>query len=120
MVTTPQTTLAQFLAQPETKPDREYFDYHIAPKPLPQGQHSLLQGRLVAFINERVLPQQLAYALPELRCTFNGVSIVPDIAVFTWARIPRNEQGKIANRFTTHPNWVIEILSPEQSANQLI
>ncbi|MDB9312977.1 Uma2 family endonuclease [Spirulina sp. CS-785/01] len=124
MVTTPQTnpkiTLDQFLQLPETKPYREYLYGQIQAKPMPQGQHSVLQARLGAKINEQVLPSKLAYALPELRCTFGGLSIVPDLSIVTWPRIPRNEQGKIANRFATYPDWVIEILSPEQSANKVI
>lgn len=113
-------SLEQFLQFPETKPYGEYFNGKIEQKPMPQGQHSILQGRLVSFINNVTLTPKLASALPELRCTFAGVSLVPDIAVFTWNRIPRNKQGKIANRFEIHPDWVIEILSPGQSANKVL
>ncbi|MEL7035970.1 MAG: Uma2 family endonuclease [Cyanobacteria bacterium J06592_8] len=116
----PQITLEEFLERPETKPASEYIDGKIEQKPMPQGEHSVLQGRLVAAINPVASPQKLAYAFPELRCTFGGHSIVPDISVFTWDRIPKTEQGKIANRFEIHPDWVVEILSPEQSANQVI
>jgi len=72
------------------------------------------------IINQIAKPEKNALALLELRCTFEGISIVPDISVFNWYRIPKNEQGKIANRFHIHPDWVIEILSPEQSANQVM
>ncbi|WP_255348380.1 Uma2 family endonuclease [Gloeocapsa sp. PCC 7428] len=41
--------------------------------------------------------------------------MVPDIAVFTWSRIPRQEDGGVANVFAIAPDWVIEILSPDQS-----
>ncbi len=116
----PHITLQQFLEYPETKPYSEYINGKIEQKPMPQGQHSVLQGRLCSIINEVALANKVAYALPELRCTFVGVSIVPDISVFTWQRIPKNEQGKIANRFETYPDWAIEILSPEQSANKVI
>ena len=51
----------------------------------------------------------------ELRCIFGGRSIVPDIAVFTWEHIPRDQNGEVANTFTLPPNWTIEILSPEQN-----
>jgi Uma2 family endonuclease len=115
-----QITLEEFLDIPETKPSSEYIDGKIEQKPMPQGQHSVLQGRLVTAINQVVLPKKIAYAFPELRCTFAGHSIVPDISIFTWNRIPKTEQGKIANRFEVHPDWVIEILSPEQSANKVI
>lgn len=44
-----------------------------------------------------------------------GRSIVPDIAVVRWENLPRDEDGEIGDRFDRHPDWVIEILSPEQS-----
>ncbi len=113
-------TLEEFLALPETKPYGEYFDGDIEEKPMPQGEHSLIQTRLVIAINEVALPKKLVYALTELRCTFNGRSIVPDLAVFSYERIPRTETGKIVNKFETYPDWIIEILSPEQSANKVI
>jgi Uma2 family endonuclease len=117
-----QTSLSldEFLQLPETKPYSEYIDGKIEQKPMPQGQHSVLQGRLVTAINDKVLPEKVAYALPELRFTFAGRSLVPDVSVFTWQRIPKDERGRIANRFETYPDWVIEILSPEQSANKVI
>ena len=113
-------TLEQFLEYPEAKPYSEYINGKTEQKPIPQGRHSTLQIRLGIKINEIVVPNKLAHAFTELRCTFAGVSIVPDISVFTWDRIPKNEQEKIANRFETFPDWVIEILSPEQSANKVI
>lgn len=116
----PQLTLEEFLALPETKPYREYFNGKIEQKPMPQGEHSIIQTSLSTKINEVGKPQRIALALTELRCNFVDRSIVPDISVFIWDRIPKNEQGKIANRFNIHPDWVIEILSPEQSANKVI
>ncbi len=58
---------------------------------------------------------EITYALPELRCNFGDRSLVPDVVVFQWERIPRTEKGRIANRFNTYPDWSIEILSPAQS-----
>ena len=113
-------SLEKFLTLPETKPYSEYIDGKLEQKPMPQGKHSVLQGRLVTVINEKVLPEKIGHAFPELRCTFGGRSLVPDISVFTWQRIPQDEKGRIANRFETYPDWVIEILSPEQSANKVI
>lgn len=113
-------TLEEFLKLPETKPANEYANGEIAQKPMPQGEHSILQIRLGTAINEVALPSKLAHAFTELRCTFAGRSIVPDISVFSWNRIPKTSTGRIANKFELHPNWVIEILSPEQSANKVI
>lgn len=95
-----QYSLPEFLALPETKPASEYINGKIHQKPMPQGKHSTLQGRLVAEINRVGQSEKLAYAFPELRCTFGDRSLVPDIAVFEWANIPVDENGEIQNRFS--------------------
>lgn len=108
-------TLEQFLELPETKPASEYINGEKLLKPMPQGEHSLLQSKLCSRINQVTENPKIAYAFPELRCTFAGASIVPDVAVFLWERIPRQASGRIQNRFDTYPDWTIEILSPDQS-----
>jgi Uma2 family endonuclease len=117
MVQTPAKplTLEEFLQLPETEPASEYIDGRIIQKPMPQGEHSAIQTELAPAINSVVKPQRIARAFTELRCTFGGRSTVPDIAVFVWNRIPRNEKGGVANVFSVAPDWSIEILSPEQS-----
>ncbi len=112
-------TLEEFLKLPETKPASEYINGQIIQKPMPQGKHSKLQGKLVTAINEVVEPKRIALAFPELRCTFGGRSIVPDVAVFAWGRIPVDENGDIANVFEAAPDWTIEILSPDQSQTKV-
>ena len=107
-------TLDEFLSLPETKPASEYIDGQIFQKPMPKGKHSRLQGKFVNVINAVVEPERLACAFPELRCTFDSGSIVPDIAVFTWDQIPTDENGEIADIFSFAPDWTIEILSPDQ------
>lgn len=117
MVTTPSksTTLQEFLALPETKPVSEYINGKIIQKPMPQGEHSVIQGELIIALNGSLKSQKIARAFPELRCTFGGRSTVPDVTVFTWDRIPRKDNGGIANIFQIAPDWTIEILSPDQS-----
>lgn len=112
-------TLEEFLKLPETKPASEYINGQIIQKPMPQGKHSKLQGKLVTAINEVVEERQIALAFPELRCTFGGRSIVPDVAVFAWERIPLDENGDVANVFEASPDWTIEILSPDQSQTKV-
>jgi len=79
-------TLEEFLTLPETKP-AEFINGEIVQKPMPQGEHSRLQGKLCAVINQVTEDQKIAF--PELRCTFGGESVVPDVTVFQWNRIPR-------------------------------
>ncbi|MEW6495130.1 MAG: Uma2 family endonuclease [Cyanobacteriota bacterium] len=117
--TTRPITLAEFLKLPETKPASEFIDGQIYQKPMPQGKHSTLQIRLANTINEAGFPQKIAYAFPALRCTFGGRSIVPDIAVFRWDKIPFDANGEVANTFELAPDWTIEILSPDQSQTRV-
>ncbi len=113
-------SLSEFLELPETKPASEYIDGQVMQKPMPQGKHSTIQGELVSAINRVVKSQRVARAFPELRSTFGGSSIVPDIAVFLWNRIPRDANGEVANMFPIAPDWTIEILSPDQNQTKVI
>ena len=114
-------TLEQFLDLPETKPASEYVAAgKIIQKPMPQGKHSLLQTKLIIFINSILLEQSIAIAFSELRCTMGGRSIVPDVVVLEQKNIPKDEDGEIANRVTTAPDWLVEILSPDQSTTKVI
>ena len=123
-------TLEEFLELPETKPASEYIDGKIQQKPMPQGKHSRLRTCLSTAINQQGKVKKLAYAscsiastrgtratafrvFTELRCTFAGRSIVPDIAVFEWQNIPLDDNGQIANKFKIAPDWTIKILSPD-------
>ncbi len=121
MVQTPvkQITLEEFLALPETKPASEYIDGQIIQKPMPQGHHSVIQMELGIELSLVLKRPGIAVTFPELRCTFGGRSIVPDLAVFENSRIPTNA-GQIENVFTIAPDWVIEVLSPGQSANKVL
>ncbi|MBT9315680.1 Uma2 family endonuclease [Leptothoe spongobia] len=111
----PTLTLDSFLALPETQPASEFLNNQLLQKPMPQGEHSLLQVALCKAIDRAGEPQRIAKAFSELRCVFGGAAIVPDVSVFRWQRIPRKASGRIANRFDTYPDWAIEILSPEQA-----
>ena len=112
-------TLEAFLELPETKPAAEYINGCVIPKPMPQGEHSILQTELAPAINSIVKPTKIARAFTELRSTFGGRSIVPDISVFLWERIPRQDNGRVANTFSIAPDWTIEILSPNQSQTKV-
>lgn len=113
-------TLEAFLQLPETQPASEFIDGAVVQKQMPQGEHSLIQATFCETVNQIVKPQKIAIAFPELRCVFGSDAIVPGVAVFRWERVPRTESGQIANRFDLHPDWAIEILSPEQSQTKVL
>ena len=120
ILTTQKLTLEEFLQLPETKPGKEYINGIIIQKPMPKGRHSRLQSKLCNVINNVVESDKIAYAFPELRCTFGGRSIIPDVAVFLWENIVFSDGGEVADDFRIRPNWVIEILSPDQKPNKVI
>jgi Uma2 family endonuclease len=113
-------SLEAFLKLPETKPASEFVDGKILQKPMPQGKHSTIQSDLSSAINLDLKPQRIARAYTELRCTFGDRSTIPDLAVFSWERIPRDADGKVANVFAIAPDWTIEILSPDQSQTKVV
>jgi Uma2 family endonuclease len=119
MIATRPLTLEAFLQLPETEPASEYIAGEIYQKPMPKSKHARLQARLMRSINEVAEEPKIAYAFPELRCTFGGRSLVPDIAVLRWERIEFDANGEPVDDVTIAPDWLIEILSPEQSANRV-
>lgn len=121
MVQTPikPITLEEFLHLPETEPGSEYINGEIIQKNMPQGEHSVLQTELASAINLAIKPSKLGRAFSELRCNFGGFSIIPDVSVFRSSRIPRKENGGVANVFNIAPDWSIEILSPNQSQTKV-
>jgi Uma2 family endonuclease len=113
-------TLEQFLALRERKPALEFFDGVVTQKVAPRGWHSVIQADFVERTNRVARPRRSGRAFPELRVTFAGSSLVPDVSVFRWERIPRTEAGEVADNFDLPPDVAIEIVSPRQGVNALV
>ncbi len=113
-------TLEEFLALPETEPASEFIDGQIIQKPMPKGKHSAIQGEFSPAVNAVLRKNKIARAFPELRCVFGDRAIIPDISVFVWDRIARDSDGTVANEFYAAPDWMIEILSPDQNQTKLV
>ncbi len=111
--------LEDFLKLPylEESPAWEYVHGVALQKPMPKTRHSILQKRLLNAIDKSSSDYT---ALPELRCTFGGRSVVPDVAVIAWERIQIDEVGEPEDNFIKAPDWTIEILSPDQRATRVI
>ncbi|HEY9635677.1 MAG TPA: Uma2 family endonuclease [Coleofasciculaceae cyanobacterium] len=112
--TTQQITLQDFLKLPniEESPAWEFVDGQANQKPMPTAHHSILQKRLTAVIDQADSPYE---AFPELRCILSSNSVVPDITVIRQERIPAGNTA-----VEGAPDWMIEILSPDQSTTKLI
>jgi Uma2 family endonuclease len=122
MVQTPvrQITLEEFLELPDTQPASEYIDGEIIQKPMPQKQHSIIQKKLLFAIDPILSDAGIGQAFPELRCTFGGRAVVPDVVVFEEANISYDEKEDAINVVSIAPDWTIEILSPEQSTTRVL
>lgn len=112
---TEKLSLDDFLKLPETKPASEFSYGLITQKPMPSTKHSRIQQKLASAIEQRTESQKIALAFPELRCTFAGRSLVPDIAVIRWDNLQWDDDDTLTDRFLSYPDWTIEILSPDQS-----
>ena len=123
VATGPSLTLSDFLALPyiEDSPAWEYVNGTISQKPMPKTFHSRLQLKLASAIDLAGDTNQCALAFTELRCTFPDRSIVPDIVVLAWDRLPVNAAGEPDNQAINFaPDWVIEILSPQQNMTKVM
>ena len=116
---TQKLTLQEFLKSPnlDTSPAWEYVVGEVTQKPTPKVRHSVLQKRLLREVDD---PEGNYLTLPELRCTFGGRSIVPDVVVVAFDKLVLNELGEPDDNFPQAPDWSIEILSPDQSTNRVI
>src|SRR5215468_2933526 len=99
-------SVEEYLARTE-KPNAEYEDGVVIPKPMPTGLHALLQFRIALFLS-----RQRVLALPELSVPVTPQKyLVPDVAVVR----------ELPNPYPTEPAILcVEILSPEQSLGEML
>ncbi len=117
MATVNQTTLtlAAFLELPETEPYTDYYDGEQHKKVSPTFRHARLASVPCERTNAFARPRHLGVALAEFRCTFGGLSVVPDVCFFQLSKIPLGPEGKPLATFDgVAPDLVVEILSPDQ------
>lgn len=117
----PAATLNEFLALPdiEEAPAWEFVDGRMVRKVSPKRKHITLQDALADFINDFSEPAGLGTAFPELRCTFGGRSIVPDVVFQTTEHIEFDDEGDVTDDVFVPPDLMVEIVSPRQSPKLL-
>lgn len=120
MAITKRVTLEQFLQLPEERPDLEYIDGMVTQKVSPTTSHNALQLDLALRFNAYAVPRRLARAFPEQRVTFAGAVRVPDVAVFTWDRIPTRPDGELEDDVRYPPEIAVEIFSPGQTVKDAV
>jgi Uma2 family endonuclease len=108
-------TLEEFLQLPEEKPYLEYIDGRIEAKVSPKRKHVTIQHELVNSLNAFARPDKLGQAFSELRCTFAGRSIVPDVVYQHDEHIDLDEMGEQADDVFVPPDLHVEVISPDQT-----
>ncbi len=112
MAVTPKLTLDQFLRNEDTEPAAEFICGEVVAKPMPDWDHSTIQGYLMVLLHPFLSQTGLGRVLPEFRCIFGPPggerAFLPDIAYVAKERLPVNRFLRAA------PDLAIEIFSPEQ------
>jgi len=113
-------SLEEFLAwsRIDEKPYLEYVDGRIEVKVSPQKKHGLLENRMTRALDVFAEPDRTGVAFPELRCTFAGRSILPDVTFLLMDHIPCDDQGEPFDETNIPPDIHIEIISPNQSVKK--
>jgi Uma2 family endonuclease len=113
-------TLEEFLRMPEIdkRPYLEYIDGRIEAKVSPQKKHGLLEKGLMTHVDAYSKPRRLGETFPELRCTFAGRSIIPDVVFLLLEHIETDEDDVVLDPTPRPPDIHIEIVSPDQSVRK--
>jgi Uma2 family endonuclease len=113
-------TLDEFLRMPgiDERPYKEFIDGRVETKMSPQKKHGRLQKRLVSHLDAHSEPRDLGESFPELRCTFAGRSIIPDVAFLLDEHIETDDEGVILDPTPWPPDIHVEIVSPDQSVRK--
>lgn len=113
-------TLQEFLEMPgiDESPSLEFLDGKVVRKVSPQMKQSLLTGCFVEALNAVARPARLGFAFPELRCTYAGRSVVPDVAFLLNEHIEFDEHGEVTDETPIPPDLHIEILCPDEGSER--
>jgi Uma2 family endonuclease len=113
-------TLEEFLRLPEIDehPYLEYIDGRIEAKVSPQRKHSSIETKLSAHLDGYFERRGLGGAFAELRCTFAGRSMIPDIVFLREEHIETDENGEVLEETLRPPDIHVEIVAPNQSVRK--
>jgi len=110
-------TLEEFLRLPAIDEHSylEYIEGRIEAKVSPQKKHGLFGKRLMNHIDSHSEPRLLGQTFAELRCTFAGRSIIPDVVFLLDEHIETDETGEVLDPTLRPTDIHVEIVSPDQS-----
>jgi len=113
-------SLEEFLRMPEIDehPYLEYIAGRIEAKISPQEKHGVIEKELMIHVDAHSKPRQLGMTFPELRCTFAGRSIIPDVVFLLDEHIETDERGEFLDPTFCPPDIHVEIVSPDQGVRK--
>ena len=119
MVLKTRTTLAEFLALPETKPYLELMDGEVYPKPMPNRFHGTLVAYLVRILGNYLERTREARVETEVRHAEEDEEWVflPDVHVTLRSRI--GPPTSTPDPVVVMPDLAIEVLSPDDRPGRL-
>ena len=86
----------------------------------PQFRHGVIGINVTTALNNFAKPRRLGLAVVELRCSFEGRSIIPDVVFLLDARIRTDDRGELVDEVPTPPDIHFEIRSPDQSRSRTV
>ena len=104
---------------PELEPPLEYYAGRIIQKLATRLVHSIIQSQFLLKLHTYCRPAKLGDVYLELRSTFGGISIVPDLSYFRQDRMPDPTNPVDREDVLFAPDLIIEILSPNQTVGEL-
>jgi Uma2 family endonuclease len=114
-------TMEAFLQLPDEKPTLELENGIVLAKPACGVRHSVLQTVLMLRMSEAAEAGKLSMVFPELRIVLGGNAYVPDISVIRWERVPKDDDGMIADdEMLEPPDIAVEIGAPEHNRDALV
>ncbi|MGE0600887.1 MAG: Uma2 family endonuclease [Dehalococcoidia bacterium] len=121
MVVKTHTTLAEFLALPQTRPYLELMDGEVIEKPSPNRNHSRLVTWLIFVLMSYVERTGEAVVDSELRHNFAEEEWVflPDISVTLRERLTYSPADTPPGAYEVLPDLAIEVVSPDDQPGRL-
>ena len=110
-------TLEEFLRMPdiEEAPGLEFINGRIEEKAMPTRKHSSISTGFARRFHDFAEPDGLGLVEIEVRHTFAGRSILPDVSFQLAVRVVLNPDGTAADVVSIPPDIHIEVVSPDQS-----
>lgn len=119
MVIAARVSLEEFLEMDEDKPYIELINGEVVEKPMPGKKYSDLVFELARLLGNYLTESGVGIGETELRHLDRDEERVylPDISVTRMERLRDDDDGEIS---TVHPDFVIEVLSPDDRAGRVL